>query len=149
MLSNPNFLFKELAALIPFDWQNRQGRVTVGTTLSGGPRQIRTGAASAYGSYLGQKRQTAVRAPGLWMRAGGSQVCASFFTRSQLSRVFWLRRRRVLYHSRVHWVRNAPNAFRFPGMAWYPQKPLMTETSHFPCSFRGSCIRSRSAALTS
>jgi hypothetical protein len=40
-----------------------------------------------------------------------------FCMRSQLSRVFWLRRRRVRYQSLATWVRKAPIASQLPGMA--------------------------------
>jgi hypothetical protein len=39
------------------------------------------------------------------MRAGGSQAFTIRAIRSQLMRVFWLRRLRLRYHSRATWVR--------------------------------------------
>lgn len=68
------------------------------------PAQIRTGRITAYGSYLGLRIKAANRCSGQgWrMRAGGSQALAIFVMRSQVSRDFWLRRRRVRYHSRAH-----------------------------------------------
>jgi hypothetical protein len=83
------------------------------------------------------------------MRAWGIKSSASFLTRLQVIRSFWLRRRSDRRQRLVTWCRNVLSARLFVGTAWYSKKPATTCRSHFPCSGTGWCLRLRISSLIS
>ena len=94
-----------------------------GSRLSGTPRT--NPCERHYRTGLLSRIRSAKRCSGQgWrMRALGSQAFTRIVIRSQSRLDFWLRRFRVRYQSRATWVRKAPMASQFPGMAWYWNYP--------------------------
>jgi hypothetical protein len=81
------------------------------------PAQIPACGTTALGSYLGCVAAKRTSGKGCIVRTRGSHRVAIRCIRSQLTRVFWLRRRSVLCQCRVTWSRKASTAWRLPGTA--------------------------------
>src|ERR1019366_7128748 len=81
------------------------------------PAQIPACGTTALGSYLGCVAAKRTSGKGCIVRTRGSHRVAIRCIRSQLTRVFWLRRRSVLCQCRVTWSRKASTACMLPGTA--------------------------------
>jgi hypothetical protein len=81
------------------------------------PAQIPACGITALGSYLGCVAAKLTSGKGCIVRTRGSHRVVIRCIRSQLTRVFWLRRRSVLCQCRVTWSRKASTACMLPGTA--------------------------------
>jgi len=81
------------------------------------PAQIPACGTTALGSYLGCVAAKRTSGKGCIVRTRGSHRAVIRCIRSQLTRVFWLRRRSVLCQCRVTWSRKAAIAWMLPGTA--------------------------------
>src|ERR1019366_1290602 len=81
------------------------------------PAQIPACGTTALGSYLGCVAAKRTSGKGCIVRTRGSHRVVIRCIRSQLTRVFWLRRRSVLCQCRVTWSRKASTAWMLPGTA--------------------------------